>query len=102
MKNKDVFEVKFGLKSFLTVCGILLGIMVLVGVLTFIIPAGEYSVDADGNIIANSYHLLENATRLPVWRWFTAPIEGLILGEGNFNIIQIILVLLFLGGTLRF
>jgi len=101
MKNKDVFEVKFGLKSFLTVCGILLGIMVLVGVLTFIIPAGEYSVDADGNIIANSYHLLENATRLPVWRWFTAPIEGLILGEGNFNIIQIILVLLFLGGTFK-
>lgn len=97
--NETVFNVKFGLKSFITVCSILLGIMILVGILTFIIPTGEYLVDTNGNIIVDSYHQIESTTRLPVWRWFTAPIEALFIGEGNFNIIQIILVLLILGGT---
>lgn len=100
--NKEaVFEVKFGLKSFISVCAILLGVMIFVGILTFIIPAGEYSVNAQGEIIADSYHEIESSTRLPIWRWFTAPIEALFIGEGNFNIIQIILVLLVLGGTFK-
>ncbi len=100
--NKEsIFEVKFGLKSFITVCSILLGIMIVVGILTFIIPAGQYLSDADGNIIQNSYQQIKSTTTLPVWRWFTAPFEALIIGEGNFNIIQIILVLLILGGTFK-
>ncbi|MBR6737356.1 MAG: hypothetical protein IKL82_03215 [Clostridia bacterium] len=99
--NESVFEVKFGLKSFLTVCSILLGVMIFVGILTFVIPAGEYLKDGNGNVIVDSYHQIESTTRLPVWRWFTAPIEALVIGEGNFNVIQIILVLLVLGGTFK-
>ncbi|MBQ7339549.1 MAG: hypothetical protein IJW43_01705 [Clostridia bacterium] len=101
-KNREaIFDVKFGLKSFITVCSILLSVMILAGILTFVIPAGEYLKDADGNYIVESFHQIESTTRLPVWRWFTAPIEALIIGEGNFNIMQIILVLLVLGGTFR-
>ncbi|MBE5737066.1 MAG: hypothetical protein E7348_01560 [Clostridiales bacterium] len=89
--NPSVSQIQFGLKSFLTVCGILIGVMLVVGILTFIIPAGEYN---DGKFTA-----IESTTRLPVWRWITSPIEAIIRGEGNFNIIQVIIVLLVLGGT---
>ena len=94
-------DLKFGLKSFITICSILFGIMVFVGILTFIIPAGKYLVDSDGKVIPNSFSFIESTTRLPVWRWITAPIEALLFGEGSFNVIQIIAVLLILGGTFK-
>ena len=94
-------DLKFGLKSFITICSILFGIMVFVGILTFIIPAGKYLVDSDGKVIPNSFSFIESTTRLPVWRWITAPIEALFFGEGSFNVIQIIAVLLVLGGTFK-
>ncbi|MDE7454246.1 MAG: hypothetical protein K2M64_00255, partial [Clostridia bacterium] len=80
-------EVKFGLKSFLTICGILLAVMIVVGILTYVIPAGTYDVDAEGQIIADSYHLKDDANPLPVWRWFTAPFEAIVRGSGNFTTI---------------
>lgn len=94
-------NLKFGLKSFITICAILFGIMVFVGILTFVVPAGEYLTDANGKVIPDSFTFIESTTRLPVWRWLTAPFEALILGDGNMNIIQIILVLLVLGGTFK-
>lgn len=94
-------DLKFGLKSFITICAILLGIIIIVGILTFVIPAGKYMSDQNGNIIPDSFEFIESTTTLPVWRWFTAPVEALIFGEGNFNIIQIIAVLLVLGGTFK-
>lgn len=100
-KNELNSDLKFGLKSFITICSILFAIMIFVGILTFVVPAGSYLTDANGNIIPNSFSFIESTTTLPVWRWITAPIEALIFGEGNFNVIQIILVLLVLGGTFK-
>ncbi len=94
-------DLKFGLKSFITICAILFGIMVFVGILTFIVPAGKYLTDASGNVIPDSFSFIDSTTRLPVWRWLTAPFESLLFGDGNFNIIQIIAVLLVLGGTFK-
>ena len=37
-------KVKFGLKSFITVVAILLAVLIFVGVLTFVIPAGSYTI----------------------------------------------------------
>lgn len=93
--------VKFGLKSFLTVVGILLAVVIAVGILTYVIPAGQFDLDENGKIILGSYHTVESTTRLPVWRWFTAPFEALIIGQGNFSIIQVIALLLVLGGTFK-
>lgn len=100
-RNEQYNDIKFGLKSFITVCSILLSIMIFVGILTFIVPAGQYELDAYGNIVPDSFAFIESETRLPVIRWFSAPIEALIIGEGNINIIQIIAVLLALGGTFK-
>ena len=83
-------KVKFGLKSFIAVVGILLAVLVFVGVLTFIIPAGRYTIyttdiskdgqpfyqyttDASLNnqIVIDSFRQLtsaENLSRLPIIR----------------------------------
>ena len=81
MENKQLNkDVKFGLKSFLTTCSILLAVVILVGILTFVVPAGAYQVGADDKIIPDSFTFLSESTRLPVYRWFTAPVEALLFG----------------------
>ena len=121
-KEMDV-KVKFGLKSFITVVAILVAVLIAVGVLTFVIPAGkytiyttdpskadlpfyEYTTDASLNkqIVINSYRELtegENSSRLPVWRWLLSPFEALIFGANSSNMIMIIALLLVLGGTFK-
>ena len=124
--NKSIEQnakVKFGLKSFITVVAILLVVLIVVGVLTFVIPAGRYVIyttDTDKaalpfyqytddeslnkQIVIDSYRRLtdeENTTRLPVLRWFTAPFEALLFGSSSTNMIMIIALLLVLGGTFK-
>lgn len=116
-------KVKFGLKSFITVVAILLAVLIFVGVLTFVIPAGrytiyttdeakaelpfyEYTTDESLNkqIVINSYRELtdeENTSRLPVWRWILSPFEALIFGSTSANMLMIIALLLVLGGTFK-
>ena len=116
-------KVKIGLKSFITVIAILVAVLLFVGVLTFVIPAGrytiyttditkmgqpffEYTTDSALNkqIVIDSYRVLldgENTTRLPVYRWLIAPIEALFLGSNSSNMIMIIALLLVLGGTFK-
>lgn len=122
MANKEMdVKVKFGLKSFITVVAILLVVLIAVGVLTYVIPAGRYTIyttdeekanesfyqltddeSKDKQIVDGSYKELtdeENSTRLPFYRWFTAPVEALIFG--NNNSLVIIALLLVLGGTFK-
>ena len=116
-------KVKFGLKSFIAVVSILVAILIVVGVLTFIIPAGRYTVyttdeskigqpfyqyteDASLNkqIVIDSFRHLtdeENESRLPILRWFTAPFEAAIFGSNSTNMLMIIALLLVLGGTFK-
>ncbi len=116
-------KVKFGLKSFITVVAILLAVLIVVGILTFVIPAGRYTIyttdelkamqpffqytddiTLNKQIVIDSYRQLtdaENLTRLPVYRWFTSPIEALIFGSSSANMIMIIALLLVLGGTFK-
>lgn len=114
-------KVKFGLKSFITVVAILLVVLIFVGVLTYVIPAGRYTIyttdpvkgelpfyqyttdeSLDKQIVLDSYKELadgENSTRLPFFRWITSPFEALIFG--NTNMVMIIALLLVLGGTFK-
>ena len=116
-------KVKFGLKSFIAVVAILLAVLFVVGILTFIIPAGRYTIyttdiskmgqpfyqyttDAslDKQIVIDSFRLLtaeENVSRLSVFRWLTSPFEALFFGSNNANMIMIIALLLVLGGTFK-
>lgn len=116
-------KVKFGLKSFITVVAILLAVLIAVGILTYAIPAGRYTIytsdqtkisqpfyqytedeSLNKQIVIDSYRELtaeENSSRLPVLRWFTSPIEALIFGSNGANMIMIIALLLVLGGTFK-
>ena len=121
-------KMKFGLKSFITVVCILLAVMIFVGVLTYLIPAGRYTVytndeskkdepfyeytddtsiknqivvDSNGEFVYSELTDEENTTRLPFYRWLTAPFEALFLGSNSSNMIMIIALLLVLGGTFK-
>ncbi len=113
-------KVKIGVKSFILMIAILLAVVICVGVLTLVIPAGEYDrypegtvidgKDVSGQVIPDTYKEIESDSRLPVWRWFTAPIESLIWGGNvdksfpasiNVNEISILALLLILGGTFK-
>lgn len=116
-------KVKIGLKSFITVISILFVVLITVGVLTYIIPAGKYTIyttdvskidqsfyqyttddTLNKQIVIDSYRELtdaENTTQIPFYRWLTSPIEALIFGSSNANMIMIIALLLVLGGTFK-
>lgn len=123
-KSKEIdVKVKFGLKSFIAVVAILVAVLVAVGVLTYVIPAGSYTVyttdeskislpfyeyttdeSLDKQIVIDSYRELdesENTSRLPFWRWIISPIEALLFGSSSSNMIMIIALLLVLGGTFK-
>lgn len=102
---------------------ILVAVLIVVGILTFVIPAGRYTIyttdeskaelpfyqytddeSLDKQIVIDSYRELtdeENSSRLPVLRWFTSPFEALIFGSNSMNMIMIIALLLVLGGTFK-
>lgn len=123
-KNKELdVKVKFGLKSFITVVAILFVVLFVVGILTYVIPAGRYTIyttdiskanetfyqytedeSLNKQIVIGSFRELtdtENTTRLPVWRWLISPFETLIFGSNSSNMIMIIALLLVLGGTFK-
>lgn len=89
-------------KTVIFITSAILAIMVLVGVLTQVIPRGEYRTDESGAIIAldengNSTYR-EMDFRLPFWKTFTAPIE--VFGSSDaMTGVAIILFIVLIGGT---
>ena len=92
--------IHIGIKAFITAAVIILALMVAAGVLTRVIPTGAYErtiTDGRETIVADSFRYTE-AARLPLWRWFTAPVE-VLWGPDSTMIIVIILFILIIGGT---
>lgn len=87
-------------RAFLQSLAILFVLMMIAGILTLAIPAGQYSrIELDGRetIDPGSFRYIERPD-YPVWRWFIAPVE--VLGsESGLTIIVIIVVLFFAGGA---
>lgn len=85
-------------KAFLQAVAIIFFLMILAGILTRVVPAGQYArVEVDGRLVidATSFTYTERPD-FPVWRWFTAPFE--VLGaEGNITVIAIIVFILLVG-----
>jgi uncharacterized ion transporter superfamily protein YfcC len=85
-------------KAFLQAVAIIFFLMMAAGILTRLVPAGQYTrVEVDGRqvIDATSFTFIERPN-YPIWRWFTAPFE--VLGaEGNITVIAIILFILLVG-----
>lgn len=85
-------------KAFLQAFLILLILMIVAGILTRIIPAGQYTrVEVNGRTVIDpaSFTYVENPD-YPIWRWFTAPLEVLV-GPDSLTVIAIILFILLVG-----
>jgi uncharacterized ion transporter superfamily protein YfcC len=87
-------------RAFLQSLAILFVLMIVAGILTLVIPAGQYTrIEVDGRetIDPASFRFVERPN-YPIWRWFVAPLE--VLGsESGLTIIVIIVVLFFAGGA---
>lgn len=72
--SENVKKKRFSMPSSFTV---LFLIIVLMAVLSWFIPAGTYDVDEAGNIIAGSFHYVDQQPQ-GLWDVFMAPIKGMI------------------------
>lgn len=98
-------ELKIDIKGILKVVILLYAILILVGVLTYILPAGafETTINESGKtvVIPGTFQYLETSTRIPWYRWLTLPIETLIFDSGKALMFQIIGMILLLGGCFK-
>ena len=79
-------------KAFIQAVVIIFILMMAAGILTRIVPAGQYvRIEQDGRqVIDPTSFTLTERPNYAIWRWFTAPFE--VLGaEGNLTVIAIIL-----------
>lgn len=87
-------------RAFIQSLVILFVLMMIAGVLTLVLPSGQYSriqVDGRETIDPASFQFTEHPD-YPLWRWFIAPIE--VLGsDSGLTVIVIIVVLFFAGGA---
>ncbi|MFZ5822376.1 MAG: YfcC family protein [Chloroflexota bacterium] len=87
-------------RAFIQSLVILFVLMMIAGILTLVVPAGQYTrleVDGRETIDPNSFQFIARPD-YPIWRWFVAPFE--VLGsESGLTVIVIIVVLFFAGGA---
>ena len=86
-----------GRKSFFMVVGLLLAIITLSGILTYLIPQGQYVRDEAGMIINGTYTAGE-VQGLPIWRILTAPFRVFVSSDA-LTIIMISVFLLVMSGV---
>ena len=91
---------QIGKRAFIQSLVILFVLMMLAGLLTRLLPAGQYArslVDGRQVVDPSSFQYVQNPD-YPVWRWFVAPFE--VLGsQSGLTVIVIIIVLFFAGGA---
>ncbi|MEE8823365.1 hypothetical protein LASUN_09750 [Lentilactobacillus sunkii] len=78
---------------------ILFLIIIFVAILTWIIPAGQYSTDKAGNIIAHTYKAVASNPQ-GIWDVFSAPIYGMVGNDTTEGAISVSLFILVIGGFL--
>lgn len=74
-------------------------IIVVIAILTWFVPAGEYAVDDAGNIISGSYQVVEQHPQ-GIWDIFMAPVKGMIGTETTPGAIEVSLFIIVVGGFL--
>ncbi len=97
-KEKEKTFSSINARSFIVIMCILLGILIAVGVLTYVIPRGVYEMDKNGNIIAGSFHYLQGEEKgVPIYKIILAPFL-VFASDNGLTIIMISLFLLVMSG----
>lgn len=100
-EKESIGGLNISAKTFISTIALLLGILIFVGILSHVIPQGSFEyVIEDGRsvVVPGTYEEITNADPLPVWRWFTAPIEVLFTDRA-LTAIMIMIFILFIGGS---
>lgn len=87
-------------RAFLQSLIILFALMLLAGLLTRLVPAGQFDrleVDGVETIDPTSFEYVPSPD-YPLWRWFTAPLE-VLWGPDALTIIVIIVTIFLIGGS---
>ena len=91
---------KLNPKTMLAVTALLLAILVFVGVLTQVLPRGEYQtelIDGHESIVSNSYQE-DPDFKLPIWKIALSPVLCFTSSQAMTGI-AIILIIFFIGGS---
>ena len=83
-------------KAFIQSLLILLALMIVAGILTLVVPAGQYQrVEVDGRetLLPDSFTFTDRPD-YPIWRWFTAPLEVVTSPDGLTVIVIIVFILM--------
>lgn len=78
---------------------ILFGIIFVMVILTWIVPAGEYQMNDAGHLIPGTYHTISQNEQ-GLWDVFKAPIIGMLGSEATTAAIPVSLFILVIGGFL--
>src|SRR6056297_3833731 len=100
VQHQEQSSLQIGKKAFLSAIIILLVLMIFAGVLTRMVPSGEYErklIDGREMVVPGSYTPVE-VSPPAVWRWFTAPFE-VLWGTYSLTINTIILLLVLISGA---
>ena len=97
IKKQEQVGNSISARSFLLVAGILLVILFLCGSLSYFVPQGSFAMDANGNIIPDTYKAGKVEGIAP-WRVLTAPVR-VFASEDAVTIIMISLFLLIMSGV---
>ena len=84
-------------KTVASILCVLLGVLVFVGILTQVVPRGEYDLDENGAIIDCTYEVIEDY-KLPIWKVIASPVLAFTTDNATTGI-GIIAILILVGGT---
>ena len=105
MSNKTKQEnsslINIDKKTIFGVTALLFAIMIFAGILTQVIPTGEYNYAPDGSILNGTYHEIpKDEVGYSFWRIFLSPIEAFMYATSDaMTGVIIILVIILIGGT---
>ncbi len=84
-------------KTIVGIMGLLLGVLFLVGLLTQVLPRGQFALDENGSVIAGTY-TVEEDYKMPVWKIIAAPVMA-FTNSNAVTGLAIIVILVLVGGT---
>ena len=79
---------------------ILFGVICFIAVLSWFVPGGAYELNANGDAISGTYHIVESNPQ-GIWDVFMAPITGMLGSGGISGAIAISLTILLFGSFLE-
>ena len=96
-KSKEKSFTNVNLRSFIIIVSMLVGMLIVAGILTAVIPQGSYEYAEDGVIVPDTY--VKGAIQpIAFWRVLTAPFR-VYFGSDGLNIIMISVFLLIMSGV---